>query len=27
MIFTEVLKRREMSRDFTAAANEHGKVI
>jgi hypothetical protein len=27
MIFTEVLKRREMSRDFTAAANEHGNVI
>jgi hypothetical protein len=27
MIFTELLKRREMSRDFTAAANEHGTVI
>jgi hypothetical protein len=27
MIFTEVLKRREMSRDFTAAANEHGNVM
>jgi hypothetical protein len=27
MIFTEVLKRREMSRDFTAAANEHGNII
>jgi hypothetical protein len=27
MIFTEVLKRREISRDFTAAANEHGTVI
>jgi hypothetical protein len=27
MIFTEVLKRREISRDFTAAANEHGIVI
>jgi hypothetical protein len=27
MIFTEVLKRREMNRDFTAAANEHGNVI
>lgn len=27
MIFTEVLKRREMSRDFTASAIEHGTVI
>jgi hypothetical protein len=27
MIFTEVLKRREISRDFTAAASEHGTVI
>jgi hypothetical protein len=26
MIFTEVLKRREMSRDFSAAVNEHGTV-
>jgi hypothetical protein len=27
MIFTEVLKRREICRDFTAAASEHGTVI
>jgi hypothetical protein len=27
MIFTEVLKRREISRDFTAAVHEHGIVM
>jgi len=27
MIFTEVLKRREMNSNFTAAVNEHGNVL